>query len=72
MIEEREFENVHNVGKLAFGPTGGLLYFGNGDDAQVANHRTITRGLFAGLFRIVPTCAFRRSRATWSTRQAPR
>jgi glucose/arabinose dehydrogenase len=52
MIEEREFENVHNAGKLAFGPTDGFLYFGNGDDSQVANHQTITRGLFAGLFRI--------------------
>jgi uncharacterized repeat protein (TIGR03806 family) len=52
MIEEREFENVHNAGKMAFGPTDGFLYFGNGDDAQVANHQTITRGLFAGIFRI--------------------
>jgi uncharacterized repeat protein (TIGR03806 family) len=52
MIEEQEFENVHNAGKMLFGPTDGFLYFGNGDDIQVANHQTITRGLFAGLFRI--------------------
>ena len=51
MIEEREFENVHNAGKIAFG-TDGFLYFGNGDDIQTANHQTITRGLFAGIFRI--------------------
>jgi len=51
MIEEREFENVHNAGKMAFG-TDGFLYFGNGDDIQIANHQTITRGLFAGVFRI--------------------
>ncbi len=51
LIEEREFENVHNAGKMAFG-SDGFLYFGNGDDAQVANHQTITRGLFAGIFRI--------------------
>lgn len=51
MIEEREYENVHNSGKLAFGPDG-FLYFGNGDDAQRNNHQTITNGLFAGIFRI--------------------
>jgi glucose/arabinose dehydrogenase len=51
MIEEREFENVHNAGKMAFGADG-FLYFGNGDDIQTANHQTLTRGLFAGIFRI--------------------
>ena len=52
MIEEREYENVHNSGKLAFGPKDGFLYFGNGDDNQTNNHQTIVNGLFAGIFRI--------------------
>ncbi|MDF2697194.1 MAG: hypothetical protein K0S65_5577, partial [Labilithrix sp.] len=52
MIEEREYENVHNSGKVLFGPKDGFLYFGNGDDIQANNHQTITNGLFAGIFRI--------------------
>lgn len=52
MIEEAEHENVHNAGKMLFGPNDGCLYFGNGDDIQTANHQTITNGLFAGIFRI--------------------
>jgi glucose/arabinose dehydrogenase len=52
MIEQQEFENVHNAGKLLFGPNDGFLYFGNGDDARTDNHQTITNGLFAGIFRI--------------------
>jgi uncharacterized repeat protein (TIGR03806 family) len=51
LIEEREYENVHNSGKVLFGPDG-FLYFGNGDDIQTNNHQTITNGLFAGIFRI--------------------
>ncbi len=52
MIEQQEFETVHNAGTLAFGPNDGFLYFGNGDDANTENHQTITNGLFAGIFRI--------------------
>lgn len=52
MIEEREYENVHNAAKMLFGPKDGFLYFGNGDDNQTGNHQTITNGLFAGIFRI--------------------
>jgi glucose/arabinose dehydrogenase len=52
LIEQSEYENVHNAGKMLFGPNDGFLYFGNGDDATKANHQTITRGLFAGIFRI--------------------
>lgn len=51
LVEEREFENVHNSGKMAFG-SDGFLYFSNGDDIQTANHQTITNGLFAGIFRV--------------------
>ncbi|MDB4946623.1 MAG: hypothetical protein JWP97_6157 [Labilithrix sp.] len=51
MIEEREYVNVHNSGKMLFGPDG-FLYFGNGDDDTVDNHQTITNALFAGIFRI--------------------
>src|SRR6185436_12925942 len=42
---------VHNAGRMQFGPDG-FLYFGNGDDADTANHQTISRALFAGIFRI--------------------
>jgi uncharacterized repeat protein (TIGR03806 family) len=52
MVEQQERENVHNAGKVLFGPNDGFLYFGNGDDATTANHQTITNGLFAGIFRI--------------------
>lgn len=52
LIEQSEYDNVHNAGKMLFGPNDGFLYFGNGDDATKANHQTIQRGLFAGIFRI--------------------
>lgn len=52
LVEQTEYENVHNAGKVLFGPNDGFLYFGNGDDATKANHQTITNGLFAGIFRI--------------------
>jgi uncharacterized repeat protein (TIGR03806 family) len=52
MVETEEFENIHNGAKMLFGPNDGFLYFGNGDDNQVANHQTITNGLFAGIFRV--------------------
>ncbi|MBL8955968.1 MAG: PQQ-dependent sugar dehydrogenase [Myxococcaceae bacterium] len=42
---------IHNAGHVAFGPDG-FLYFGNGDDADPMNHQTLSRALFAGLFRI--------------------
>lgn len=51
MIEEREFQPVHNAAKMNFGADG-FLYFGNGDDATNDNHQTITNALFAGIFRI--------------------
>jgi uncharacterized repeat protein (TIGR03806 family) len=51
LIEQTEYENVHNAGKLLFGKDG-FLYFGNGDDAETNNHQTIVNGLFAGIFRI--------------------
>ena len=51
MIEEQEFEVIHNAGKLNFGPDG-FLYFGNGDDNTLDNHQTITNAMFAGIFRI--------------------
>jgi uncharacterized repeat protein (TIGR03806 family) len=51
MLEESEFETVHNGAKILFGPDG-FLYFGNGDDIQTNNHQTIQNGLFAGIFRI--------------------
>ncbi len=52
LLEEREYENVHNAAKILFGPNDGFLYFGNGDDNLTSNHQTITNGLFAGIFRI--------------------
>ncbi len=52
LLEQKEYETVHNAGKLLFGPKDGFLYFGNGDDSQTNHHQTITNGLFAGLFRI--------------------
>ena len=51
MIEEREFEVIHNAAKMLFGPDG-FLYFGNGDDNTLDNHQTISNALFAGIFRI--------------------
>lgn len=51
LLEQTEYENVHNAGKVLFGPDG-FLYFGNGDDATANNHQTIVNGLFAGIFRI--------------------
>jgi glucose/arabinose dehydrogenase len=51
LVEVSENQNVHNGGRVAFGPDG-FLYFGNGDDITAANHQTITNSLFAGIFRI--------------------
>lgn len=52
LVEQSEYESVHNGGKVLFGPRDGFLYFGNGDDATKANYQTIKGGLFAGIFRI--------------------
>jgi glucose/arabinose dehydrogenase len=51
LLEVSENENIHNGGRLQFGPDG-FLYFGNGDDGTPANHQTLTNSLFAGIFRI--------------------
>ncbi|MDB4937616.1 MAG: hypothetical protein JWP87_4588 [Labilithrix sp.] len=51
LLEQAETTNEHNGARIAFGPDG-FLYFGNGDDLNSANHQTITRALFAGIFRI--------------------
>ena len=54
LIEQREFVNIHNAGRMLFGADG-YLYFGNGDDGDdgtLGNHQTITNAMFAGLFRI--------------------
>ncbi|MFO0741621.1 MAG: PQQ-dependent sugar dehydrogenase [Labilithrix sp.] len=51
MIEEEEEHPEHNAGRMAFGKDG-LLYLGNGDDLNDANHQTLNRALFAGIFRI--------------------
>lgn len=54
-IEQQEFINIHNAGRMLFGPDDGFLYFGNGDDGDEGtfhNHQTITNAMFAGLFRI--------------------
>lgn len=51
MVEEAEEHDQHNGAKIAFGPDG-FLYFGNGNDLVDANHQTLTRALFAGVFRI--------------------
>jgi glucose/arabinose dehydrogenase len=53
-IEEAEFHNIHNAGRMLFG-TDGYLYFGNGDDGDegtLGNHQTVTNAMFAGIFRI--------------------
>jgi glucose/arabinose dehydrogenase len=53
-IEEAEFQNIHNAGRMLFGADG-YLYFGNGDDGDegdYGNHQTVTNAMFAGLFRI--------------------
>ncbi|MGZ6094746.1 MAG: PQQ-dependent sugar dehydrogenase, partial [Polyangiales bacterium] len=51
LVEQTEQSPNHNGGRVAFGPDG-FLYFGNGDDENTANHQTISRALFAGIFRI--------------------
>lgn len=51
MLDQAETKNQHNGGRIQFGPDG-YLYFGNGNDLDDANHQTLTRALFAGLFRI--------------------
>jgi uncharacterized repeat protein (TIGR03806 family) len=51
MLDQAETKNQHNGGRIAFGPDG-FLYFGNGNDLNDANHQTLTRALFAGIFRI--------------------
>jgi uncharacterized repeat protein (TIGR03806 family) len=51
MIEQEEKSANHNGGRIAFG-SDGFLYFGNGDDENNANHQTLSRALFAGIFRI--------------------
>lgn len=51
MVEVSELQNVHNGGRLQFGPDG-FLYFGNGDDITPANDQTLTNSLFEGIFRI--------------------
>lgn len=51
LLDQEEEAPVHNAARVLFGPDG-FLYFANGDDTNTANHQTITRALFAGLFRI--------------------
>lgn len=51
ILEQPEHENEHNGGRLLFGRDG-FLYFGNGDDLDKRNYQTLSRGLFAGIFRI--------------------
>lgn len=51
MLEEAEQSMFHNAGHLQFGPDG-FLYFANGDDGNAANQQTISRALFAGMFRV--------------------
>ena len=51
LLDQAETKNQHNGGRIAFGPDG-FLYFGNGNDLNDANHQTLTRALFAGIFRI--------------------
>lgn len=54
MIEEQEDQNIHNAGKMLFGPDG-YLYFSNGDDGdegELANHQNVSNAMFAGIFRI--------------------
>lgn len=54
MIEEQENQNIHNAGKMLFGPDG-YLYFSNGDDGdegELDNHQTVSNAMFAGIFRI--------------------
>ena len=51
MVEVAEEKPEHNGGRVRFGPDG-FLYFGNGDDIDDANHQTLERSLFAGIFRI--------------------
>jgi uncharacterized repeat protein (TIGR03806 family) len=51
MVDEEEEHPEHNAGRMQFG-SDGFLYFGNGDDINEANHQTLSRALFAGIFRI--------------------
>lgn len=51
LVELSENQNIHNGGRVAFGPDG-FLYFGNGDDGTASNYQTLTGSLFAGIFRI--------------------
>jgi uncharacterized repeat protein (TIGR03806 family) len=51
LLDQAEINNEHNGARIAFGPDG-FLYFGNGDDLNPLNHQTLTRALFAGIFRI--------------------
>lgn len=51
LLDQPETNNEHNGARIAFGPDG-FLYFGNGDDLNAVNHQTLTRALFAGIFRI--------------------
>ena len=52
LIEQpRNNTGYHNGGCVRFGPDG-FLYLGIGDALDRDNHQTVSRGLFAGIFRI--------------------
>jgi uncharacterized repeat protein (TIGR03806 family) len=51
LLELPETKTEHNGGRVAFGPDG-FLYFSNGDDLNPANHQTVSRAPFTGIFRI--------------------